>query len=371
MSKETKLPVDAAAIKARMKETGYKYKDIEEASEGTITENSLKHFLNKGVKVDEATLNILAELLGCSKNDLIDKGYLLSTNLPFEVNQISGNLYLRNREDINRYYAVEIKKFRNKIDLKRMLDEAHHLFLVLSSDDYVFDKTVFVKAFNIIKDFFTYNCIANRDITEIPDDEAKSLYSKISAASGDYNTQQAFLMFLYVFILFDAIFMEEAVASAAQLVPERKTEKADQFFELSYRSEKMRNVLIELVLYKGYQFDMPNIADFNIDVIVIGGISLILAACEKCYQHIHGDYVDSEYLNRVSFSAILTRLEKIFSVVGIEIPESNGFNEIVNMNLTRFGRHYNSFKIVFNSLNPPRKRRNKELEAFCWGQLMK
>jgi hypothetical protein len=354
------VPVDSAAIKARMKELKFTYRDIQEESAGRITEIQLKHFLNKGTKADEATLDILAELLMCPKGALIDKSYLLSTNLSFEINEIVKNLYLRHKEDINSYYAGEIEKFRTRIDLKRMLDEAHYLFQILSSDDYILDKTAFVKAYNIIgKNFVADNCIASRELTEIQDNDAKSLYTKIASASGEYHTQQVLLMFLYVFILFDAIFMEESVSSVVQLVPERKTDKADQFSILTYRTEKMRNALIDLVLYKGEQFDTPEIADLGIDDAVIEGIVLMLAACEQCYRHIHDDYVYSEYINRAAFPAVLTKLEKIFTDLGIALPDDYAFVEYVKMNTTRFGRHYNMLKVVFNSLNPPRKPTNK------------
>jgi hypothetical protein len=359
MNRET-MPVDSAAIKARMKELKLTYLGIEEKSGRRITETQLKHFLNKGKKADASTLDILAELLECEKNALIDKDYLLSNNLSFEINEIMKNLYLRNREDINCYYGDKIRDFRIKIALKRMLDKAHRLFLVLSSDDYKVDKTAFVKAYNLIgKEFVADNCIASYDLTEIQDSTAKGLYSEITAASGEYNTRQVFLMFLYVFILFDAIFMEEAVASVAQLVPERKTDKAGQFFNLAYRTEKMRDALIDMVLYKGKRFDAPEIAEYGIDDIVIEGIVLMLAACEQCYRHINGDYVYSEYINRAAFSAVLRKLEKIFIELGIQLPEDIAFIEWCKINTTRFGRYYNMLKAVFTALNPPRKPANK------------
>jgi hypothetical protein len=366
MNRKTMVPVDSAAIKARMKELKYTYRDIEKKSMGRITEIQLKHFLNKGTKAEEAALDILAELLECSKEALIDKGYLPFTNLSFENNKVVQNLYLRNREDINSHYSMEIKNFRTIIDLKRMLDEAHRLFLVIASDDYIFDKTAFVKAYNIIsREFAADNCIASRELTEIRDDEARSLYSEITAVSGEYRTQQVLLMFLYVFILFDAIFMEEAVASVTQLVPERKTEKANQFYNLAYRTEKMRNALIELVLYKRFQFDAPEIAECGIDDTVIEGIVLMLAACEQCYQHIHGNYVDSEYINRASFSAVLTKLEKIFTELEIPLPDDFVFVQYAKMNTNRFGRHYNMLKEVFKALNPPRKPVDKYNQGAC------
>jgi hypothetical protein len=39
------------------------------------------------------------------------------------------------------------------------------------------------------------------------------------------------------------------------------------------------------------------------------------------------------------------------------------------MNTNRFGIHYNSLKMIFNKLNPPRERCNKENQAFGWGFL--
>jgi len=369
MSRRITFKVDSIFIKARMKEQGFSYQDIEKASEGMITEISLKHFLNKGTTTDEETIDMLANLLNCSKLELVDKKSILSMNLSFEINNLVDMLYQSNHEDINQNYSKIINAFRSKLDLKTILNRAHHLFIILLSKDYIFDKTAFVKAYNIIADNYIHdNCICNTYTTGIQDTVAQSLYSKITAASGEYNTQQLLLMFLYVFILFDAIFMQESVASVAQLVPERKTQKADSYLELTYRCEKMRDTLIEMIIYKGGQFDNPEVViDNEVDDNIIETIALMLAACEKCYQHINGDFVDSEYVNRAALSAILRRLEKTFYNLEIELPEENILMEYCNMNTTRFGIHYNKLKMIFNSLNPPRKRRDKEQEAFALG----
>jgi hypothetical protein len=368
MNRKTMMPIDPTTIKARMKERGYTYMYIEERSEGRITEISLKHFLNKGSKADEETLDILADLLACSKNELVAKDYFLSTNLSAEINSIIDKLYLKNREDVNRFYASKVKEFRTNTDLSRMMSQAHRLFLTLSVRDYIFDKSAFEKGFELLtKEFAKENCISNRNLTEITDDVAKSLFEKTTTCSGGYNSVQVILMFLYVFVLFDAIFMEEEVASVTQLVPERKTRKADQYFELAYKSEKMRNLLIDHLVYKGFVFDDPAIIENGIDDIVIEGIMLMLAACEKCCRHINSDFVDSEYLNRSAFSAVLTNLEKVFLKIGIKLPEDNFLNEFVNMNMTRFGRYYNILKVFSKNSNPPQQRTNKELESYKEG----
>jgi hypothetical protein len=263
-----------------------------------------------------------------------------------------------------------IKTFQNDVDQKKILNQAHHLFMTLLSGDLLIDKTQFTKTFNIIiEDFEKEDCITSMQLTNINYDAANYLFSKISQASGDYSAQQVILMFLYVFILFDAIFLVEAVASATQLVPERKTEKADQYYELTYRSELMRNELIKSIIFKNKQCSYQDKMDNGIDDIIIEGITLMLAACEKCYQHINGIYVHSEYLVRAEFSAILTILEKIFDAIDIELPKEKMLDEIFNMNMTRFGKYYNMLKMSFNSLNPPRKQRDKNKESFIFGFL--
>jgi len=362
------LPVDAEMIKFFRKERGFTYKDIEYQSNGRITEDDLKQFMSRGKKANENMLLILADVLKCDKLDLVDKGYLLSSNLSFETNRMIGELYCRNKEDVNRFYARKIREFHDEVDLKTMLNQSHRLFLLLSSGDLLIDKSLFSRAFDVIgNDFAEYNCIGNMEITKIQDNEARNLLSKIAGASGDYSPQQVMLMFLYVLILFDAIFLVEAIASATQLVPERRTEKADQYFELTYRNEKMRNVLIDAVLYKGMQLDGPNILECGIDDQIIESIVLMLAACEKCHQHINGNYVDSEYVNRKTFAAILSMLERTFDTLNIELPKNDVLTEFVDMNTKRFGHYYNKLKAFFNALNPPRKRYDKEQESFFKG----
>jgi len=372
MNRKIPIKVDPTYIKARMKELGYTYREIEELSAGKITEISLKHFLNKGNTTDEETLDMLADLLNCSKVELVDKKSILSMNLPFELNCLVDKLFLSNREDINLNYSRIIKNFRTEVDLKTILSRAHYLFDILASKEWTFDRTAFIEAYNVIVErFINDDSICNAQITGIQDTVAQNLYTKITSASGEYNTQQLLLMFLYVFILFDAIIMQESVASITQLVPERKTQTADSYLVLTYRCEKMRNALIEMILYKGGQFDNPQIIiDNGIDNEVIEAIVLMLAACEKCYQHIHSDFVDSEYINRAALSAILRRLEKIFLTLDIPLQEDNYFIEYCSMNTTRFGLYYNNLKMLFNSLNPPRKRHDKAQDSLIFGFLI-
>jgi hypothetical protein len=237
----------------------------------------------------------------------------------------------------------------------------------MSKEDYILSKDAFTEGYDLLWKVFSSECCISNDFTGIKNDDAKYLFNKMKIyPDEEYDSDHAFLMFVFVFILFDTIFQEESIASACQLVPERKTAKADQYLDLISKSNKMRNILLGHVLYN-IKFDNSNILEYGIDDIVIEGIMLMLAACEKTYQHINSDFVNSEYLNRASFSAIITRLEKVFYDIGICIPKCDAFVDFIDMNTTRFALYYNKLQLVFKALNPPRKRTNKELNDVLKG----
>ena len=369
MRRKRLLPLNTASIKARIKELNLTLKKIEELSDGVLKEYNLKQDLNVFMKTDEDTLELLSELLECNTNELLDKNFLLSMNLPPRVNMIVNKLYDPNHEKVNINYAQRIKTFRTETDLKTMLDETHRLFLMLAKEDFYFDKTPFVIAFNTINtDFIKSNCISNMQFTGLYYTVAEELYKKIADnASTEYTTKKVQLMFLYVFILFEAIFLEEAIASACQLVPERETKKVEPYLFYTYRCQKMRDALINHIIHKGKENDSSQMIELGTDDEAIEGIVLMLAACEKCFLHIHGVYVDSEVLNITEYSAILSMLEKKFKTVSIEIPEYAHIIEFLGMNSSRFGTFYNALKEYFRSINPPKPPRDKYIDIYNEG----
>jgi hypothetical protein len=367
MDRKAMLPVNRDVIKTRMKEMGFTYLDIEALSGGQVTEHSLKHFSNKGMRADEKTIKCLAGILGCVMNDIVDKPYQLAENLPFETNKMVDNLYVRNKEDIMPIYSRKMDEFRSDADLKAMLDITHLLYNIFSRDDIYLNKEPVTRAYNrIIAALIESESICNIHFTGLANEASEILLMRFNKHIGKYTPQQGFLIFVYVFILFDAIFLEECISTTAQLMPQRKNEKADEYCNLTYRSETMRNTLLDMVLYKNKVFDNPDISISERDEVVLKGVITMLAACEKCYSHIKGPYTDSEYVNRSELSAILKTLENIFYELEIDLPAF----DIVELTNTRFGRKYFEIKSFFNLFNPPKAPKHRYIEGMFDGLLI-
>jgi hypothetical protein len=91
-----------------------------------------------------------------------------------------------------------------------------------------------------------------------------------------------------------------------------------------------------------------SIDETGLDYVLIESITLMLAACEKCYQHLKGDFTDSEYVNRAVLGAIIKRLEGTFEKIGVKIAKGT-FADMVS---SRFGKNYFNLRLVFDSLKP-------------------
>ncbi|MDR3060044.1 MAG: hypothetical protein LBU84_18135 [Prevotella sp.] len=350
MTGTLKFKVDGATIRMKMKDQNIHFQNIEELTFGTITVHQLKNIMNHGIKATEDTIKVLAEVLNCTENDLIDKNCLISENIPFETISLTAGLYAKTKEDMQPLYAKKITEFKASVDLKNIIDQAHRLFMVFTDCDDIYDKQNAINAINlIITEFEDGDCLCNSEFTELRRKDVDAIFELLKRYSGEYTPQHALLLFLYVFILFDAIFLEESICSAVQLMPERTNNKANQYYILTYGCEKMRDALIDKLIYKNYRFDDESIEDLGLDDVVIDGIILMLTACEKCFQHLEGPWTYSEYVNRTTLSAILKTLGNKYSIIGIETPPDS----ILNMATSRFGRQYFKLKTLHRFFNTP------------------
>jgi hypothetical protein len=314
----------------------------------------------------------LANILGCGLNDLIAEEELISENIPLETNLLLKNLYLRQREDILQIYATKLRDFQLQKDLRKMVQEAHRLFLLFTEKDSLVERAGIEKAVRVIADDFPRdNCLCNSQFTGYTSRETDILYERLAKARGAYHADQVWLIFAYVSVIFDAIVQEECVASAAQLMPERSNNKASQYAELTQRSERIRDTLMELVVYKGLRLDGGNaglsVEEMGLDTVIIDGIILMLGACEKCFQHLEGDYTQSEYVNRAGLDAILKHLERVFRKLGVKLQDK-GLIGGINTLTSRFGRNYYVLKGAFQSLRPPRPKPKSYRDGYEEGQ---
>jgi hypothetical protein len=236
-----------------------------------------------------------------------------------------------------------------------MRREVRRLFSEFSHEDIFTNREIILKVIKLIKtEFKQDNCIANA-VTEITAKTNNDLFELFKQTETSYHPHQLFLIFTYAFIIFDAIFNVEMAASVKILLPERLNDKVIQYLGLAKRSEIMRDKLIDLVLYKGVQFEGVfngmRIEDTGLDDILLEGIILLLAACEKYLQHLDGDYTESEYVNRATFSAVLKHLERIFAKLDITLES---IDNLPDMASSRFGRTFLLMQSLFKAVMPER-----------------
>jgi transcriptional regulator with XRE-family HTH domain len=379
MKMKVKLKLDAAMIKERFRATGLRYQDVEERSGGQITVRQLKYYMGQKCPVDEDTIRLLAEILECEENDLIDKDELLSENIPGDINILLAKLHECKKEDIQVTYKIAITNFREQWELKKMLQIAHRLFMIFTSDDIDFNRELIVKAMDIVLSALKEStCICNQRFTGLSKEFSERLIKLIAKINdGDYHPQMTVLIFLYVNVIFDAIFLEEMICSAAEIMPLRANEKEWQYFSLAATSENIRFTLIEKIFNQGYLLEDNKVEELGISDLLIEGIILMLAACEKCRKHVEGVFVASEYINRATFDAILNKLVNILSNAGIEMSSPT----IPDIFGSRFSIQYTGLKAIFNSLNPPPKKprnyregyqegANAMATGFLWGKFL-
>jgi hypothetical protein len=253
MSENRKFKVNRQMILRLMKDRKLHYPDIEESSSGLITVQHLKYLISEPrAKTSEERLKMLAFILECHTKDLIDPDDLISGNVSSEINSMTRDLYIRKREDIQVLYSKKIEEFKTDVKLATMIEETRLLFKIFSDENIYIDEELIVKAINQIIEFLREeNCISSSRLTELTLKDANNLFEQFNKSRGKYHPHQLLLIFTYVMIHFDAIFLVEAIASAAQLMPERTNkETAFQYFELTKRSENMRDTLLELILYQ-------------------------------------------------------------------------------------------------------------------------
>jgi hypothetical protein len=353
---KVKMKLDAAMIKERLRATKLRYHTIEEISGGQITVRRLKYYMSQKQLADEDTVRLLAQILECDENDLIDKEELIAENIPGEINILVAKLYERKKEDIQVVYKQRIANLRDQWELRKMLQASHRLFMVFASEDIDFDRGLIIEAMDIVISTLKESTfICNQKFTGLTMEFYNQLIKLIAEGNdGHYHPQMAVLIFLYVYIIFDAVFLEELICSALELMPQRANNKALQYLALAAISEKIRFTLIEKIVHQGYSLQDDDAEKSGISDLFVSGIVLMLAACEKCHKHIEGEYVASEYVNRATFGAILNKLKKILMDADIEIPAPTSWDTLGS----RFSVTYHEFKAFFNALNPTQKPKN-------------
>ena len=354
-----RIKINQQFLRQELRKIGKHYPELEEKT--GINVNRWKHILNGEGFVRDNEVTLIAGILGCRQNDLIDPEYQLKVNTPLEFDIHIQKLYERRKIDIQPAYETMIKNFQKTGRLDYFIGEANRLLSVLFPEDQLgYD---LMPALNMIVDEFQRDGILIGSHAELDESKINDIFFVIHDSIYHNSAQQALSIFLYALTLFDVIFLQESIASITQFEIERFGDKADQYCKLTCSLEILRNTLI-IFMVKGKLKMEETTADGVTDEIM-GGVHLMLLACYKAGQHLNGDYVSSEYVNRTELDSIIANLTRRIRNIGIKVPDP-----IYNLPGSRFGKHLFMLRNVYLS-QKPKKGNNTltPLETFYMGYL--
>ena len=350
-----KIKISPKYIKQELKKKGYSFPELEEIT--SMNKNRWIYILNYGGFVSDAELMEIAGILQCDQNLFIDPEFQIRQNTPIEIDIFVRKLYERRKGNIQPVYEAIIKDFQKNGRIDRFIGETNRLLDIIFIND---NLSVDLKpAISLIVDEFQKDRIFSGSHTELDEHTITSIFTILQNSIYKNSAQQAAAIFLYAIILFDVIFLEESIASVTQFAIERFGDKAEQYCQLTKKTEILRNTLINYIV-----IDDLEIPDSMIDEIteeLLFGIQLMLLSCNKVGQHIEGDYLSSEYVNRAELDAIISRLTKIIKNIGIAVPDV-----FLGMSGTRFFQHICFIRSIFQT-SKPKKFNFTQLDAYYLG----
>jgi len=353
-----RILIDAKYIKQQLKRFDYTFSELEEIT--GINKNRWMYILKRGGYVKDTELGKIADAIQCDQNEFIHPEFRIKQNTPLELDILVRNLYGCRKGDIQPLYDTIMKNFQKTGKLDMFIGQANRLYDVLFSPDQ-FDVNL-EPALTIIVDDFKNDRIMSGSHAELSELEISNIF-RIVQDSFHYNSaQQALAIFLYVLVLFDVVFLEESIASITQFETERFGDKADQYCKLTCSLEILRNTLLRYMISKDLKIN--NIMVDKLTDEIIDGVHLMLLACYRAGQHINGDYISSEYVNRKELDAIITNLTRRMRNIGLNVPDTP-----LGLPGTRFGNYLFFLRSIFMS-SKQGKWSFSFPEALCMGYMM-
>ena len=352
-----KLKVNSQFIKQRLRKSGVSYSELEEIT--GININRWKYMLNHGGYVTDTELEKIADILQSSQNALIHLDFQIKQNTPLEIEILVRKLYDRRKGNIQLVYETIMKEYQKTGKLDNLIGEANRLFAALFSGDQInYD---LIPALTIIVEDFQKDRVLSGSHAELDEKMITMIFSIITDSFNRNSAQQALAIFLYALILFDVVFLDESIASVTQFTTERFGDKAEQYCKLTCSLEILRNTLIKYMVSNDLKMDDEMVYELTEEIME--GVQLMLLACYKAGQHLNGDYISSEYVNRAELDAIITNLTRRIRNIGLTVPDP-----FYNLPGSRFGKYLFFLQNIFQSRKP--KKWNFTLQdAFCFGYL--
>ena len=350
-----RIKINRRVLKQELINHNLSYTKMEEIT--GININRWKHILNQGGYITDSELKIILDVIQCDHKLIVDKDFQIKQNTPLEIEILVNKLYEKRKGDIQPVYESIMRDSQKNGKIESFIGEANRLLDTLFSCDN-FDTNP-TSAVSLIIDEFQEDRIFSGSLVEIDERAISNIYKIINDSIHLSSSQMALTVFLYSLVIFDTVFLHEAIASVTQFSIERFGDKAEQYCLLTQKTEILRNTLLYQLTEKDLMMSDSMVQETTEELL--SRVHLMLLACYKVGQHINGNHFSSEYVNRTELNAIITKLTRIIKDLGIEISEP-----FLGMSGTRFFRHLCFIRTVFQSRKPIYIKTDIP-NAFCMG----
>jgi len=333
-----KIKINQRFLKEELRKNKISYSELEQITQINI--NRWKHILNNGGYVNDKEITQLTEIIGCNPELIIDFDFQIHQNTPLEIDLLIRNLYKKRIGNIQPIYESIIRDFQKNGKLESFIGEANWLLTSLFADDQLDVNSA--SALSLIINDFQKERIFSGSRAELPEQTISDIFKVAHNSIRENSAQQSLVIFLYTLVLFDVIFLEESIASVTQFTKERFGEKADQYCLLTFKTEILRETLINHMIVGDLKMTNDSIDDITEEILE--GVHLILLACYKVGQHLNSNHFSSEYVDRAELDAIITKLTRILKNLGIKVPDAYS-----GTSGTRFYKYLSIFRCIYLS----------------------
>ncbi|MCL2193581.1 MAG: hypothetical protein FWB78_09330 [Treponema sp.] len=339
-----KVKINTAMLRLELRNLGLSQADM--VSFSGINKNRWNYIYGGGF-AKEAELQKIADILQCDTDLLIDADFRIGQGVPWEIERLVRKLYEKRRGDIQPAYELMMRDHQRKGKIEKFIGEANRLMHAVFHEDPLEEPNPFSATLLVVNDL-RKDRIFSDSYAELDEQRIEAIFSVVKDSRECNMAQGALALFLYALVIFDAVFLMESIASVTQFTIERFGNKADQYRSLTVKTEILRDTLLKAMtegdLKIGEEMEYP------IRDKLLEGVYLMLFACHKVGQHLNGDYLSSEYVNRTELDAIITRLTRIITGLGIPVPDAP-----IGISGTRFERHLFIIRSLFKEKKPQKQ----------------
>jgi len=333
-----KVKIDADKVRYYQETRCLTYEDIAICSNGVFNINSLKYALNSGLQLPEEKADLLAQILDCELDDILEDGFIRTKNIPARFILLTKSLYLEQREDINTFYKALLAVQMRSIGFQNLTTQCGGFYEIFTRPSLEDDPTTKIV---LAREFILATCSPNGDAFSawigLNQGHFSYYLARLTEEDEGYSSHLVVLVFLYVFFLFESIFLEELVASAVQLSSERRSNVVDQYYAISIPLENLKSTYLDFMLHSpGLRFDGSKFIFGHYDEQFYEDILVLVLACNECLLHLDSDFVASQYVNRKVMHGIVTRILRTASRIGVY----KGSESSIDFTATRFGQRY-------------------------------